>query len=105
MGDAEFEDRGGTIPQRLLMMNGELVKQRTDQNPVQNAATRIAMVTPKNDRAVETAFLVTLTRRPTPVEQAHFTKRLADREERNRAAAMEDLYWVLLNGTEFSWNH
>lgn len=105
LGDAEFEDRGGTIPQRLLMMNGELVKQRTDQNPVQNAATRIAMVTPKNDRAVETAFLVTLTRRPTPVEQAHFTKRLADREERNRAAAMEDLYWVLLNGTEFSWNH
>jgi hypothetical protein len=105
LGEDEFIDRGGTIPQRLLMMNGELVKERTDQNPVQNAATRIAMVTPKNDKAVEIAFLVTLTRRPTPVELAHFTKRLADREERNRAAAMEDLYWALLNSTEFSWNH
>ncbi|HUE74349.1 MAG TPA: DUF1553 domain-containing protein [Pirellulaceae bacterium] len=105
LGDAEFDDRGGTIPQRLLMMNGELVKERTNQNPIQNAATRIAMVTPKNDRAVETAFLVTLTRRPTAAEQRHFTERLSDREERNRAAAMEDLYWVLLNGTEFSWNH
>jgi len=105
LGEDEFIDRGGTIPQRLLMMNGELVKERTDQNPVQNAATRIAMVTPKNHQAVETAYLVTLTRRPTPAELAHFTKRLADREERNRAGAMEDLYWVLLNSTEFSWNH
>ena len=105
LGEDEFEDRGGTIPQRLLMMNGELVTERTNQNPIQNAATRIAMVTPKDERAVETAFLVTLTRRPTELERAHFTKRLADREERNRAAAMEDLYWVLLNGTEFSWNH
>lgn len=105
LGENEFIDRGGTIPQRLLMMNGELVKERTNQNPVQNAATRIAMVTPKNDKAVETAYLVTLTRRPTPVELAHFTKRLSDREERNRVGAMEDLYWVLLNSTEFSWNH
>ena len=105
LGEDEFDDRGGTIPQRLLMMNGELVTERTNQNPIQNAATRIAMVTPKNDRAVETAFLVTLSRRPTELELKHFTERLADREERNRAAAMEDLYWVLLNGTEFSWNH
>jgi hypothetical protein len=105
LGENEFIDRGGTIPQRLLMMNGELIKERTDQNPIQNAATRIAMVTPKNDQAVEIAYLVTLTRPPTPGELAHFTKRLADREERNRAGAMEDLYWVLLNSTEFSWNH
>ena len=105
LGEDEFIDRGGTIPQRLLMMNGELIKERTDQNPIQNAATRIAMVTPNNDQAVETAYLVTLTRRPSPEELAHFTKRLADREERNRAGAMEDLYWVLLNSTEFSWNH
>jgi hypothetical protein len=105
LGEDEFIDRGGTIPQRLLMMNGELVKERTGQNPVQNAATRIAMVTPKNDRAVEIAYLVTLTRRPTAEELDHFTKRLADREERNRAGAMEDLYWVLFNSTEFSWNH
>jgi hypothetical protein len=63
------------------------------------------MVTPKNDRAVEIAYLVTLTRRPTAEELDHFTKRLADREERNRAGAMEDLYWVLFNSTEFSWNH
>ena len=105
LGEDEFIDRGGTIPQRLLMMNGELVKERTDQNPVQNAATRIAMVTPKNEQAVEIAYLTTLTRRPTPVEREHFTKRLADREDRNRATAMEDLYWALLNSTEFSWNH
>jgi hypothetical protein len=105
LGEDEFIDRGGTIPQRLLLMNGELVKQRTDPNPIQNAATRITMVTSKLEQAVEAAYLVTLTRRPTHEELAHFTARLADRQERNRAAAMEDLYWVLLNSTEFSWNH
>ena len=104
-GEDEFLDRGGTIPQRLLMMNGELVRERTGQNPIQNAATRIALVTPKDDKAIEVAYLVTLTRRPTEAELAHFTERLADREERGRAGAMEDLYWVLLNSTEFSWNH
>jgi hypothetical protein len=46
-----------------------------------------------------------LTRRPTEEERAHFLARLADRERRNRAQALEDLYWVLVNSTEFSWNH
>lgn len=105
MGEDEFIDRGGTIPQRLLMMNGELVKGRTDQNFVQNAASRITMVTAKPEKAVETAYLAILTRRPTERESAHFVARLNDRTETNRVQNMEDLYWVLLNSTEFSWNH
>ncbi|MCE9527155.1 MAG: DUF1549 and DUF1553 domain-containing protein [Planctomycetales bacterium] len=109
LGEDEFIDRGGTIPQRLLMMNGELVKERSDNNPVQNASTRISMVTLDNEKAVETAYLATLTRRPSPEELAHFITRLNERfpekDPSSRSQKMEDIYWVLLNSTEFSWNH
>jgi hypothetical protein len=109
MGDDEFVDRGGTIPQRLLMMNGELVKDRTRENFIQNAATRIAALTPKTDKAIETAYLVTLTRLPSDEELQHFRQRFEtgyQNDGRNaRIRALEDLYWVLLNSTEFSWNH
>lgn len=110
LGEDEFIDRGGTIPQRLLMMNGELVKDRTDGgNAVQNASPRIAMVTFDDEKAVETAYLATLTRRPSKEEIAHFITRLNQRfpakDPSSRAQKMEDMYWVLLNSTEFSWNH
>lgn len=109
LGEDEFIDRGGTIPQRLLMMNGELVKERSDNNPVQNASTRISMVTSDNEKAVETAYLATLTRRPSNEEMAHFITRLNERfpekDPSGRSQKMEDIYWVLLNSTEFSWNH
>jgi hypothetical protein len=103
-GQDEFSERGGTIPQRLLMMNGSLVKERTDQNIVLNASTRLALLAKDDVTAIETAFLAVLTRRPTPAERTHFESRFAG-GGRNRVQRLEDLYWTLLNSTEFSWNH
>ena len=40
-GEDEFDARGGTIPQRLLLMNGEIVRERI-KDDLFNAATRIA---------------------------------------------------------------
>jgi hypothetical protein len=105
LGDDEFTDRGSTIPQRLLMMNGNLVKERTQPNPLVSGSTRIATLTGRPEKQVETTYLAILTRRPTPEETQHFVQRLKDREDRNRVQAMEDLYWTLVNSTEFSWNH
>jgi hypothetical protein len=105
LGEDEFTDRGSTIPQRLLLMNGNLVKQRTEANPLLSASTRIATLTSDPAKQVEAAYLALLTRRPTAGELAHFTDRLQDRADRNRAQALEDLYWTLVNSTEFSWNH
>lgn len=105
IGEDEFEDRAGTIPQRLLMMNGSLVKVKTRENLVANAATRIARQTASDERAVEAAYLAVLSRRPDEVESRHFANRLAGKQGAERIAAMEDLYWVLINSTEFSWNH
>lgn len=104
-GDDEFTDRGGTITQRLLMMNGDLVQERTGENIVMNAATRLAQLATDKD-AIEATYLATLTRRPTPEELAAFQASLAKRQFGNsRSQAVEDMYWVLLNSTEFSWNH
>lgn len=104
-GEDEFADRGGTIPQRLLLMNGELVKERTKEDPVFNAATRIALLASDASRAVEVAYLTVLTRRPSPEEWKHFTDRLEPTRGNARVAALEDLCWTLINSTEFSWNH
>jgi hypothetical protein len=102
-GADEFDTHGGTIPQRLLMMNGRLVRERIEASPL-NATTRIAWMAPDDPKAVEVAYLAVLSRRPTADEAAHFERTLKD-ESLSRAERLEDLYWALLNSTEFSWNH
>jgi len=104
-GAAEFEAHGGTIPQRLLMLNGELVEERTKENLLLNAATRIALLAENDAQAVEIAYLAVLTRRPTPAEAEHFLARLSKPGPPKRAKRMADLYWTLINSAEFSCNH
>jgi hypothetical protein len=102
-GEDEFDGRTGTIPQRLLMMNGVLVHDKIVESPF-NASTRIAWMAPDDPKAVETAYLAVLTRRPTPAEEEHFQAALAN-HDRKREQRLEDLFWALINSTEFSWNH
>ncbi len=104
-GEDEFEGRAGTIAQRLLMMNGQMVKDRTKSDPVMNSSTRIAILAPNDEKAVETSYLTVLSRLPSDAERAHFVKLLDGKSGDERQAALEDLYWVLVNSTEFSWNH
>ena len=105
VGEDEFDELGGTIPQRLILMNGKLVHERTSDNIVLNAATRIGAVAPDHATAVETAYLATLTRRPSTDESEYFVNRLKTNVEQKKSDLMEDLFWTLLNSTEFSWNH
>jgi hypothetical protein len=105
MGEDEFEDRGGTIPQRLLLMNGDLVNERIGDNPLTSAATHVSMFAESDEQAVETVYLSVLTRRPSQRELDHFLKRFELSEDGGKREVVEDLYWVLLNSTEFSWNH
>jgi hypothetical protein len=102
-GEDEFEGRGGTIPQRLIMMNGKLVKERVDVN-VFNSSSRIAWMAADDPKAVEAAYLAVLSRRPTAAEARHFETALKN-TELTRAQHLQDLYWALVNSTEFSWNH
>ncbi len=103
-GVDEFGGDGGTIPQRLLMLNGKLVRERT-KDDITNATARIAQLAPDDETAIEVAYLAVLTRRPLAEEVELLAPRLKDTDGKRRGRAMEDIYWTLLNSAEFSWNH
>jgi hypothetical protein len=102
-GEDEFDGRGGTIPQRLLLMNGKMVRERVAAE-MMNAIGRIAWMAPEDPKAIETAYLAALSRRPTAEEAAHFQQTLAQSNQ-GRQQHLEDLFWALVNSAEFSWNH
>ena len=104
LGENEFDDRGGTITQRLLMMNGKLIRERTKAD-IFNASAKIASGAASDEKAVETVYLTALTRKPSPKELECFVSRLAGKTGDERAHVMEDIFWILFNSTEFSWNH
>lgn len=104
LGENELNDRGGTIPQRLLMMNGDLAGSPTKSNPI-NAVARVAAFASTDERCIETGYLICLTRRPTAEELSHFVNQLRDKHFDERRMITEDLIWTLFNSTEFSWNH
>ncbi len=104
-GAEEFEPVTATVAQRLLLMNGKLVREHAKENIIMNAATRIGALARDDAAAVEAAFLAVLTRTPSPQEMEHFSTLLHGTKRSERARRMEDLYWSLFNSTEFSWNH
>ncbi len=104
VGEDEFSPRSGTIPQRLLLMNGELIQKATEAGALTSPG-RIARFAPDDAQAVELAYLAVLTRRPSPEETAHFTARLEGTCGDDRASRVADLFWTLFNSVEFSWNH
>jgi hypothetical protein len=104
-GEDEFEDRGGTITQRLLMMNGNFVKDRTRSSDGSNTAARIAAIAEDDKDAIEITYLCVLTRLPSETELHHFVLAMQEVSIEQRERALEDLFWILINSTEFSWNH
>lgn len=104
LGENELLEQGGTIPQRLLLMNGNLAGEFTKTSPLY-AAGRIETMAATDEKCIETAYLVCLTRRPAPEEQAHFLEQLRGKKRDARQRIVSDLFWSLFNSTEFSWNH
>ncbi len=103
LGDDELTDRSGTIPQALLRMNGEFSQEMSEANPF-SAPGRISGFSSTPDKLLDNAFLVCLTRRPTPAERAHFLPQF-EGANGQEDGAVQDLFWTLYNSPEFSWNH
>lgn len=104
-GEDEFDSEAVTITQRLIMMNGNMVQERTKVDVVANAATRIAQLVPDNEKAIELVYLSSLNRRPSEAEMNAYRDYLTDKYGNTRARAVGDIYWAIINSTEFSWNH
>lgn len=103
LGENEFSKDGITIPQRLLMINGKMLRESGENNPVLNTTAHINMFAGDDDHAVETFYLCLLNRYPSDEERAHFVDKLGKGQDRGET--LEDIYWTLANSTEFTWNH
>ncbi len=104
-GEDEFSSGAGTIPQRLLLMNGKTVAERIKSDSPINSTARIALYSPDPETTVRNTYLTVLTRKPTAAEADFFKQTLQKADNRKETlSAMEDMYWTLVNSTEFSWN-
>lgn len=104
-GEDEFDADPITITQRLLMMNGKMVSESTKVDLIANSSTRIARFVRDDDEAVNMVYLTVLNRYPTEAEHAEFKAHICNKTDNERARAIGDLAWAMLNSTEFSWNH
>lgn len=89
----------GSIPQTLLLMNGELTDQATQvgKNQFLRQVEQSDLPPPKK---VHRLFLAALARKPSPEEMRAANKLIASRNGQV-APALEDLWWALLNSSEF----
>ena len=97
----------GTIPQALMMMNGELIGTATGHKPGSFLTDLLERGKAQGKGSLD-AFLVgqiylaALSRGPTRSELALARKYLANYDD--TICVMEDLFWALLNSNEFVLN-
>lgn len=103
IGEDEFDQDNVTITQRLIMLNGKLVDEYSESNPVLNSSSHILMFAENDQAVVDTVYLCVLNRLPDNKERELFMDRLQG--SKSREATVEDLFWVLLNSSELAWNH
>jgi hypothetical protein len=95
-----------SVGQTLALMNGPVTAELTA--PSKNATVRGAADAPFLDAAgrVETLFLAVLGREPTEKERTPLVRYVSDGgTEKDAARALADVFWALVNTTEFGSNH
>ena len=93
----------GTIPQALMMMNGELVQKATSAKRG-SFLKQVLSERGSENAKVRRLFLPTLTREPSKRELT--AARQIIRETRgDPISGYQDLFWALLNSNEFVFNH
>jgi len=130
----ESSSFNGTIPQALLLMNGQLTNNALsggrgsliarvvnsvdgklkdkDTPPLKSArarqlaALRAARARGKNVATkIETLFLVALSRKPTEAEMEAFNAVYQSTNYRDPMLGLQDVFWAVLNSNEFIINH
>ncbi len=94
----------GTIPQALMLMNGDLTKQAISTDSGGFLTSVLSSPKLRNDnQRIQALYVAALGRIPSRAEYTKIEKvmRLAP----TPVAAYQDLYWALLNSNEFVLNH
>jgi hypothetical protein len=93
----------GTIPQTLMMMNGDLIKKATSLDKG-GFLHRMITGNMKPGARIDYLYLAALARKPSKQEMSIANQLLAARGG-DPAAAMQDVWWAILNTNEFILNH
>jgi hypothetical protein len=95
-----------SILQALTLMNGQLVSDAVDLEKSETLAAVADAPFLSNAQRVDTLVMATLSRRATPEESSRFAAYVetgGPTKDSNRALA--DVFWALLNSSEFALNH
>ena len=95
-----------SILQALFLMNGKYMAERTK---VANNRDLQTLANPKmeggHNGRIASLYRLVLSRPPRPEETARLTRYLDERGDENLGDAVSDIYWALLNSSEFLHNH
>lgn len=128
----ESTDFNGTVPQALVMMNGDLIrtaisgdqggflrrvmdgsvlkpeetgKSKTSRVPAKPAKSTPMKFTKGIPGKIEILYLTALARKPTAAEMSAFDKAFQNSKDRDPIHGLQDVFWALLNSNEFIINH
>jgi hypothetical protein len=100
------QERQTSVLQALALMNGDLIANATKLEGSNTLAAVAQFPGLSAEEQVETLFLAALTRKPTPQELSRFANYVQSGGPRNDSKeALADVFWVLLNTSEFLFNH
>ncbi len=94
----------GSIPQALALMNGELVRRATGNQPGSMLARVAGDLKRDNAEKIRYLYMAGLSRMPTRQELNISNELLAARGG-NVGSALQDIWWAVLNTNEFILNH
>ncbi|MAG94115.1 MAG: hypothetical protein CMJ48_10235 [Planctomycetaceae bacterium] len=92
----------GSIPQALVMMNGDLIQNATNGKGG-SFLNSIVKSRDSDSEKIRKLYMATLSRLPSRVESRAAGKMLGAYPD--RGTAYQDLFWALLNSNEFVMNH
>ena len=93
----------GTIPQALMMFNGDLIKRATSKDNGSFLST-VAKDSTRSVQKINLLFMTALARKPTKKELMVANQLLLARKG-DVAGALQDIWWAVLNSNEFILNH
>ena len=112
--NAEADTFNGTVLQALMLMNGELTSKAISKEKGSVLRESVDEIMKKKVRGADVAllndlYLSALSRYPTQKERTLAQKvvldTLAKSKEKDPIDAYQDIFWALLNSSEFVLNH
>jgi hypothetical protein len=101
--DGQEESHFSGVRQSLMMMNGDLMRKAVSSQQGGILKTLSTSEMPF-DKKVEHLFLSALSRQPN-AREVRAANTILTRSNKDQAAALEDIWWAILNSNEFILDH